>query len=79
VRKKKLEVNVTHSMKEKGDKAHIRDVVRKAKKAGGCVWGKGERKWGRDFGSKMMIESVRGRDLGMEETRRGSEGRIQEK
>jgi hypothetical protein len=66
-------------MKEKEDKAHIREIVRKAKKAEGCVWGIGERKWGRDFGRKMVIESVRGRDLGMEETRRGSEGRIQEK
>jgi hypothetical protein len=45
----------------------------------GCIWGIGERKWRRDFGRKMVIETVRGRDLGMEETRRGSEGRIQEK
>jgi hypothetical protein len=28
------------------DKAHIREIVRKANKVVGCVWGIGERKWG---------------------------------
>jgi hypothetical protein len=31
------------------DKAHIRDIVRKANKVVRCVWGIGERKWGGDF------------------------------
>jgi hypothetical protein len=63
------------------DKAHIREIVRKANKVVGCVWGIGERKWGGDYkGRMMMFESriefidVRGRDLGMERTRRGREG-----
>jgi hypothetical protein len=50
-------------MKEKEDKAHIREIVRKAKKAEGCVWGIGERKWGRDFGRKMVIENVYGAEI----------------
>jgi hypothetical protein len=44
------------------DKAHIREIVRKANKVVGCVWGIGEKKWGGNF---------RRRDLGMEGTRRG--------
>jgi hypothetical protein len=28
------------------DKAHIREIVRKANKVVSCVWGIGERKWG---------------------------------
>jgi hypothetical protein len=31
------------------DKAHIRQIVRKANKVVRCVWGIGERKWGGDF------------------------------
>jgi hypothetical protein len=37
------------------DKAHIREIVRKANKVEGCVWGMGERKWGGDFKRKMMM------------------------
>jgi hypothetical protein len=37
------------------DKAHIREIVRKANKAVGCVWGIGERKWGGDFRRRMMM------------------------
>jgi hypothetical protein len=32
--------------------------VRKAKMVEECVWEIGERKWGRDFGRRMMIENV---------------------
>jgi hypothetical protein len=55
-------------------------MVRKANKVVGCVWE--IREWGGDFRRKMMmfesmIEStyvdIRGRDLGMERTRRGRE------
>jgi hypothetical protein len=54
-------------------KSHI--SVKKANKILGCVWGIGERKWGGDFRRKMMMfeSMIRGRDLGMEETRRGRE------
>jgi hypothetical protein len=45
------------------DKAHIREIVTKANKVVGCVWGIGEKKWGGNF--------KRG-DLGMEGTRRGA-------
>jgi hypothetical protein len=58
------------------DKAHIREIVRKANKVVGCVWGIGERKWGGDFRRRMMMfESmieyidVRGKDPGMEGTK----------
>jgi hypothetical protein len=37
------------------DKAHIREIVRKANKAVGYVWGIGERKWGGDFRRRMMM------------------------
>jgi hypothetical protein len=37
------------------DKAHIREIVRKANKVVGCVWGIGERKWGGDFRRRMMM------------------------
>jgi hypothetical protein len=41
------------------DKAHNREIVRKANKLVGCVWGIGERKWGGDFRrGMMMIESM---------------------
>jgi hypothetical protein len=33
----------------------IREIVRKANKAVGCVWGKAERKWGGDFRRRMMM------------------------
>jgi hypothetical protein len=41
------------------DKAQVREVVRKANKVVGCVWGIGERKWVGEFGRRMMMfESV---------------------
>jgi hypothetical protein len=41
------------------DKAHIREIVRKANKEVGCVWGIGERKWRGDFTKRMMmLESI---------------------
>jgi hypothetical protein len=39
------------------DKAHIREIVRKANKVVECVWEIGERKWGGDF-RRRMIESI---------------------
>jgi hypothetical protein len=44
-------------------KAHISEIVRKANKVVGCVWGMGERKGGGDFRGRMvmferMIESI---------------------
>jgi hypothetical protein len=36
---------------------HIRETVRKANRAVGCLWGIGERKWGGDF-RRMMFESM---------------------
>jgi hypothetical protein len=36
-------------------KAHIREIVRKANKAVGCLWGIGGRKWGGDFRRRMMM------------------------
>jgi hypothetical protein len=41
----------------------------------GRVWGIGERTWGGDFRRRMMIfdTTARGRDLGIEGTRRGRE------
>jgi hypothetical protein len=35
------------------DKAHIREIVRKANKVVRCVWG--ERKWEGDIRSRMMM------------------------
>jgi hypothetical protein len=43
------------------DKAHMREIVRKANKVVGCtsVWEIGDRKWGGDFRREMMMfESV---------------------
>jgi hypothetical protein len=41
------------------EKAHMREVVRKANKVVGCVWGIGERKWEGDFRRRMMMfESI---------------------
>ncbi|KAH0813872.1 hypothetical protein GEV33_008919 [Tenebrio molitor] len=41
------------------DKAQVREVVRKANKVVGCVWGIGERMWGGEFGRGiMMFESM---------------------
>jgi hypothetical protein len=37
------------------NKTHIREIVRKANKVLGCVWGMEERKWGSDFRRKMMM------------------------
>jgi hypothetical protein len=34
---------------------HIREIVRKANKVVGCVWGIGERKWECDFKRRMMM------------------------
>jgi hypothetical protein len=69
-----------YTFKERAtDKAHIREIVRKANKLVGSVWGIGERKWGGDSRRRMMMFEdredidVRGRDLGMERTRRGRE------
>ncbi|XP_068900490.1 golgin subfamily A member 6-like protein 25 [Tenebrio molitor] len=44
-------------------RAQVREVVRKANKVVGCVWGIGERMWGGEFGRRMrmfesMVESV---------------------
>jgi hypothetical protein len=36
-------------------RAQVREVVRKANKAVGCVWGIGERMWGGEFGRRMMM------------------------
>jgi hypothetical protein len=60
---------------------HISQIVRKANKVVGCVGGIEERKCGGEFRRRMimfesMIESVRGRDLGMEGRRRGREIKI---
>jgi hypothetical protein len=37
------------------DNAQVREVVRKAIKVVGCVWGIGERKWRGEFGRRMML------------------------
>jgi hypothetical protein len=37
------------------DKARIREIVRKASKIMGCVWGIGDRKWGGDIRRRMMM------------------------
>jgi hypothetical protein len=37
------------------DKAQVREVVRKANKIVGCLRGIGERKWGGEFGRRMMM------------------------
>jgi hypothetical protein len=64
------------------DKAQVREVVRKANKIVGCLRGIGERKWGGEFGRRMMmfesmVESVgtdvRSGNLGMERTGGGGE------
>jgi hypothetical protein len=41
--------------KEATDKAHNRNIVRKANKVVGCVWGIGERKWGSDFRRGILM------------------------
>jgi hypothetical protein len=40
------------------NKAHIREIVRKANKIVRCVWGIGERKWGDDFRGRMMNDDI---------------------
>jgi hypothetical protein len=40
------------------DKAHLREMVRKANEVVGWFWGKGERNWGGDFRRRMMFESM---------------------
>jgi hypothetical protein len=49
-----------YTFKERAtDKAHIREIVRKANKVVGCFWQLGERKWGDDFRRRMMMfESI---------------------
>jgi hypothetical protein len=37
------------------DKAHLREMVRKANEVVGCVWGIGEKKCGGDFKRRMMM------------------------
>jgi hypothetical protein len=37
------------------DKVQVREVVMKANKVVGCVWGIGERKWEGEFGRRMMM------------------------
>jgi hypothetical protein len=37
------------------DKVQVREVVRKANKVVGCVWGIGERKWEGECGRRMMM------------------------
>jgi hypothetical protein len=37
------------------DKAHTREIVKKANKVMGCVWGIGKRKWRGDFRRRMMM------------------------
>jgi hypothetical protein len=37
------------------NKAHIREIARKANKTVGCVWEIGGRKWGGDFRRRMMM------------------------
>jgi hypothetical protein len=68
-------------------RAQVREVVRKANKVVGCVWGIGERMWGGEFGRRMMMggggEGAReifemGARSGQRNTRVHSEGRVQE-
>jgi hypothetical protein len=57
-------INLGYTFNERAtDKAHIREIVRKANKVVRCIWGIGERKWGGDFRMRMimcesMIESI---------------------
>jgi hypothetical protein len=37
------------------DKVDIKNIVRKANKVVGRVWGIGEKKWGGDFRRRMMM------------------------
>jgi hypothetical protein len=37
------------------ERAHIREMVRKANKVVGCIRGIGERNWGSDFRRRMMM------------------------
>jgi hypothetical protein len=63
-------------------RAQVREVVKKANKVVGCVWGIGERMWGRrvreenddvrEHGGERA--DVRSRDMGMEGTGGGGEG-----
>ncbi|KAJ3629041.1 hypothetical protein MTP99_013464 [Tenebrio molitor] len=62
LRKKKLEMNVEKAKmivfdkrKRKNEENDRKEIVRKANKAVGCVWGIGERKWGDDFRRRMMM------------------------
>jgi hypothetical protein len=44
--------------KRKRKSAHIREIMRKANKVLGCIWGTGEKKWGGDFMRMLMFESM---------------------
>jgi hypothetical protein len=37
------------------DKAQMRELLKKANMVVGCVWGIRERKWGGEFGRRMMM------------------------
>jgi hypothetical protein len=55
-RKRKSEENEWNWEEMKAtDEKHIREIVRKANKVVGCVWGIGDRKWGGDFKRRMMM------------------------
>jgi hypothetical protein len=70
-----------YTFKERAtDKAHTRDIVRKANKVVGCVWGIGEKvgRWFQEENDDVWEHGreridVRGRDLGMEGKRGGRE------
>jgi hypothetical protein len=52
----RVEVLGLHIFNERAtEKAHMREIMRKAKKVVGCVWAIGERKWGGAFRRRMMI------------------------
>jgi hypothetical protein len=55
-RKRKSEENEWNWEEMKAtDEKHIREIVRKANKVVGCVWGIGDRKWGGNFKRRMMM------------------------
>jgi hypothetical protein len=56
------------------DKAQVREVVRKANKVVGCVWGIGERKWGGEFGKRVMMFESMVESVERTEQRSGMEG-----
>jgi hypothetical protein len=60
--------------------AHVRELVKKANKIIGAVWGIGERKFGHDFRRRIMMFDSEKRDdvwsgnMGMERARRVGRG-----